>query len=135
MEWNPRAHEEETQRERKQNKQTHIDCFSFHLEFEFMALLQSLVASIALLGVAKLLVEQLMIRALKERHVYKSYKYEVTEDFSDRYTPQKSSPSSSIPLPPDLSKSFSPPTTIQDTSKPTEGSNGGVISTSFKEDV
>ncbi|KAJ3358845.1 cytochrome c oxidase subunit 1 [Allomyces javanicus] len=51
-------------------------------EFELIAVLTSLVASLALFRLAVMLVEIIMIYILPERDTYRSYKYDITEDFS-----------------------------------------------------
>ncbi|KAJ3056249.1 cytochrome c oxidase subunit 1 [Rhizophlyctis rosea] len=51
--------------------------------FDFLTLLKNLVAAFALLSVARLVVEKSMLWILPMRHVYKEYKFESTEDFSD----------------------------------------------------
>ncbi|ORX86671.1 hypothetical protein BCR32DRAFT_264826 [Anaeromyces robustus] len=51
--------------------------------FDFMALCMNLVASIAMLSVASSVVESLMLYILPEKGIYRRFKYELTEDFSD----------------------------------------------------
>ncbi|KAJ3042813.1 cytochrome c oxidase subunit 1 [Rhizophlyctis rosea] len=51
--------------------------------FDFLTLLKNLVAAFALLSVARLVVEKAMLWILPMRHVYKNYKFESTDDFSD----------------------------------------------------
>jgi len=52
-------------------------------QFDFMALCMNLVASIAMLSVASTVVESLMLYILPEKGIYRRFKYELTEDFSD----------------------------------------------------
>lgn len=51
--------------------------------FQFMALLTNLVASIALLSLAKLAVELIMLYVMPQKQQYFDYKYQKSEDFSD----------------------------------------------------
>ncbi|KAI8826811.1 uncharacterized protein EV422DRAFT_11674 [Fimicolochytrium jonesii] len=51
--------------------------------FDFISLLTALVAATALLRVATLIVESLMLWVMPHRHLYKDSKFESTEDFSD----------------------------------------------------
>ncbi|KAI8590772.1 hypothetical protein BDZ88DRAFT_450941 [Geranomyces variabilis] len=52
-------------------------------QFDFMTLLQALVAATALLRVASLIVETLMLWVMPHRHLYDKAKFESTQDFSD----------------------------------------------------
>ncbi|KAJ3156166.1 cytochrome c oxidase subunit 1 [Geranomyces michiganensis] len=52
-------------------------------QFDFMTLLQALVAATALLRVASLIVETLMLWVMPHRHLYDKAKFESTADFSD----------------------------------------------------
>jgi len=52
-------------------------------KFDFMQLCMNLVASIAMLSVASKIVESLMLYILPEKGIYKRFKFELTEDFSD----------------------------------------------------
>ncbi|ORZ36391.1 hypothetical protein BCR44DRAFT_157246 [Catenaria anguillulae PL171] len=51
--------------------------------FDFMALLTSIVASVALLRVSVLVVEFMLVWVMPEKSVYRQYKIETTADFSD----------------------------------------------------
>jgi hypothetical protein len=51
--------------------------------FDMITLLINLVSAIALLKVASIIVEVLMLRFLPERKIYQSFKFEHTEDFGD----------------------------------------------------
>ncbi|KAJ3097040.1 cytochrome c oxidase subunit 1 [Phlyctochytrium bullatum] len=53
-------------------------------EFSFIALLNNLVASLALLKVASIVVDLLMTKVLKERQIYTEAKIQVTEDIARR---------------------------------------------------
>ncbi|KAG4091117.1 hypothetical protein H8356DRAFT_1709489 [Neocallimastix lanati (nom. inval.)] len=59
-------------------------------QFDFMALCMNLVASIAMLSVASTVVESLMLYILPEKGVYRRYKFEITDDFSDIRDNEKS---------------------------------------------
>jgi len=52
-------------------------------QFDFMALCMNLVASIAMLSVASTIVESLMLYILPQKGVYRRFKFEITDDFSD----------------------------------------------------
>ncbi|CAG8610499.1 1208_t:CDS:10 [Acaulospora morrowiae] len=52
-------------------------------QFDFIAFLTNIVASLALFKVATTIVELLMLNLLPQKHIYEEAKYETTDDFSD----------------------------------------------------
>ena len=54
----------------------------FITKFSFVELLKTLVAGVTLFAVAGVLVEQIIMKILPEKHVYENYKFTQSEDFS-----------------------------------------------------